>query len=606
MMHRKKVPLGSSKTSSSRTTVGASSTRMRRKKKKSRFSKTVDYIVMGFVMVIFGAFMYEFGVLHAENVADGTASVKNGSGKAGAINKVKGVIKAASKNLRRNISAHKSSGSGSGVVNLDDNLYRSDLSHLQPPVPYLPIFASIPNDKQLIQDTLDGTKPTIAGIVALLQKFLSELHDKNMMLSQKRADGDEIIDAFFTLAKEHLLPFDKAYRGRPIFPIREDESIFLSLAAFREHLLADTLAFAFDNAKHPDKLFVGAVVQNCFGKVLPDGTIDPSGTPCKTGAQVVGKNKQGRDMTKVSDAPIDKNGIEDFCNDPKYEKYCKAGQVRAVYVHETESLGPAMARYYASKLWGGETYFVQTDSHLKFAEEWDEKYRIEVKAAKNYPKAILSSYPPGFTPGSGTSVHESNGAKLCFCETNVLDPNPIIRINAGGNYKGGEKRPTQIPFVAAGFFFARAEFLVDMPFDPLIPWCFMGEEIALSLRSWTSGWSIYAPRKNLIAHQYRPGRMGLPKFWGSVGRLYGRPQMNNKIQGKVIKRLKNLAGYPDATVESIQKDNIAYVLTDMEYYGVGKERTLEQYMEFAGIHVDKENNALACKAIPWCGKGLKE
>ena len=142
--------------------------------------------------------------------------------------------------------------------------------------------------------------------------------------------------------------------------------------------------YAFDNAKHPEKLFIGAVVQNCFGSVAPDGTIDPSGTPCKTGRQVIGKNEQGKDMTKVSDAPIDKNGIEDFCNNPDYEKYCKAGQVRVVYVHETESLGPAMARYYASKLWGGETFFVQTDSHLQFATEWDEKYRDEVKATSNF------------------------------------------------------------------------------------------------------------------------------------------------------------------------------------------------------------------------------
>ena len=33
----------------------------------------------------------------------------------------------------------------------------------------------------------------------------------------------------------------------------------------------------------------------------------------------------------------------------------------------------------------------------------------------------------------------------------------------------------------------------------------MGEEIALSMRAWTHGWDIYAPRQNLIAHQYRPG-----------------------------------------------------------------------------------------------------
>jgi Glycosyltransferase (GlcNAc) len=309
-----------------------------------------------------------------------------------------------------------------------------------PPVPILPIFAPIPNAEQLIDDTLNNRKPTMAGIVAILQKFVAELHMANHQ-RLKQADTMEIVKTIFDLTSQHLGRFDRAYRDdrtqqeMPIFPIRNDESIFISLAAFREELLADTLRFAFAQAKHPDKLFVGAVVQNCFGRVLDDGvTIDTTGLPCKTGAQVIGKNAQGRDMTKVSDAPPDKNGIADFCGMSEYKKYCDNGQIRVVYVHETESLGPAMARYYASKLWGGETYFVQTDSHLMFAQEWDEKYRLEIKAARSYPKAVLSSYPPGFpTDGDHTVeiVHESPGARLCVCDTRLDDPNPIVRINAG-------------------------------------------------------------------------------------------------------------------------------------------------------------------------------
>eukprot|EP00554_Chaetoceros_debilis_P007814 CAMPEP_0194075320 /NCGR_PEP_ID=MMETSP0149-20130528/2351_1 /TAXON_ID=122233 /ORGANISM="Chaetoceros debilis, Strain MM31A-1" /LENGTH=670 /DNA_ID=CAMNT_0038755761 /DNA_START=127 /DNA_END=2136 /DNA_ORIENTATION=+ len=477
--------------------------------------------------------------------------------------------------------------------------------HLDPPVPYLPIFSTIPNGETLIQDTLNG-KPTIAGITALLQKYMSEFHDENMRLSQSKASGDEILDSFYTLARKHLVPFDKAYRNKPVFPIREDDSVFLSLASFREHLLADTLQYAFDNAKYPEKLFIGAVVQNCFGKVNEDGSIDASGKPCKTGRQVIGKNKKGQDQTKVSDVEIDKNGIEDFCKQDKYKKYCESGQIRVVYVHETESLGPAMARYHASKLWGGETYYVQTDSHLQFAVEWDEKYRDEFKAAKSTPKVVLSSYPPGFSPGNGNNVHESPGARLCFCETKVEDPNPIIRINTGSSYNGSEKYPTQIPFIAAGFFFTHAEFLVDVPFDPFIPWCFMGEEIALSMRAWTHGWDIYAPRKNLIAHQYRPGRMGLPKFWGTVGRLYGRPGMNTKLQGSVIKRIKNMAGYPDATLEKIREENIEFIMEDLEHYSLGDKRSRDDYLKFSGISVDKKHDALQCERIVWCNQGTKE
>ena len=325
--------------------------------------------------------------------------------------------------------------------------------HLYPRTPYLPIFPKIDGAEKLIMDVLNG-KPTIAGITALLQKYMAELHVENNRLFLEKAEASDILASFYDLAHHHLTPFDAVYRGKPIFPIREDESIFLSLAAYREHLLVDTLQFAFDNAKNPDKLFVGAVVQNCFGKVLPDGSVDPSGKPCRTGVEVVGTNKNGKPMTKVSDAPIDKNGIEAFCNNEKYKKYCEAGQIRSLYIHETESLGPAMARYHASKLWGGETYFVQTDSHLQFAVNWDQKYIDELKATRNFPKSVLSSYPPGFQEGSGTTVRESPGARLCYCETRVEDPNPIIRINTGSSYSGGEPRPTQIPYIAGKFILA--------------------------------------------------------------------------------------------------------------------------------------------------------
>ena len=92
------------------------------------------------------------------------------------------------------------------------------------------------------------------------------------------------------------------------------------------------------------------------------------------------------------DAPPDKNGIEEFCNDPEFVKYCEAGQLRVLYVHETEALGPAVARYFTSKLWGGETYYVQVDAHLQFARGWDELYIKDLQLAKSYPKAVLSTY----------------------------------------------------------------------------------------------------------------------------------------------------------------------------------------------------------------------
>ena len=346
-------------------------------------------------------------------------------------------------------------------------------AHLTPSLPYLPPHASVPNADPLVRDTLSGTNPTMAGVHAILQRFLLALHKSNKNFATNAATEndrdalrDRVIQAYFKLANEYLLPFDKAYRGRNVFPVREDGSIFMSLASFRDHLLGATLKEAFRKAEHPERLFVGAVVQNCFGTEYT----------CKTGAQLTGeKDRNGRPKTKVSDAPPDKNGVEEFCMDPNYKKYCEAGQVRALYVNETESLGPAAARYYASKLWGGETYFLQADAHLRFSPKFDTRYIDEVKAAKNYPKAVLSSYPPGFSEGDPDYVGGTKGARLCTCEFSHSDVEEhIIRINTGNHCSNDNvDGPTQIAFIAAGFFFARAEFLRDVPFDPFLPLCFM-------------------------------------------------------------------------------------------------------------------------------------
>jgi len=480
--------------------------------------------------------------------------------------------------------------------------------HFVPKIPYMPIFASIPNEVQLAAQTADGSHPTLAGIVSILSRFLRELNDANQILIKDgQVSADLAMQTFFRVANEYIRPFENQFRGRSLFPIREDESVFLSLAAYREHLLADTLTYAYKQAKHPEKLYVGAVVQNCFGRVNEDGTIDPSGTPCKTGLQVTGTNAQGRDQVLMSAAPADKNGIDDFCSTDFGRPICDNGQIRVLYVDSSASLGPAMARYHASKLWGGETYFVQCDSHLQFAEHWEDKYIQEIKITRNYPKSVLSSYPPGFQGHSeDATVHESNGARLCRCETKE-EPNPVIRINSGAGYIGNETRPTQIPFIAAGFFFARSEFLIDVPFDPFLPWCFMGEEIALSIRAWTSGWDIYAPRKNLIAHQYRPGRLGLPKFWESVNQYWHRPGISNRITGMVVRRVKHMVGYPDSSRAKLEESNQEVVLMDIDQYSMGNERSWQEYMDFAQMHIDHEKEVIACSnTIPWCNHGEKD
>ena len=62
--------------------------------------------------------------------------------------------------------------------------------------------------------------------------------------------------------------------------------------------------------------------------------------------------------------------------------------------------------------------------------------------------------------------------------------------------------PAFAPFTAAGYFVAHSGFLHEVPFDPFLPWIFMGEEIIMSTRLWTSGYDIFSPSRSVVGHMY--------------------------------------------------------------------------------------------------------
>jgi hypothetical protein len=127
----------------------------------------------------------------------------------------------------------------------------------------------------------------------------------------------------------------------------------------------------------------------------------------------------------------------------------------------------------------------------------------------------------------------------------------------------------------------------------------MGEEIMLSSRFFTAGYDIFAPRTNLLAHEYRPGSMGLPKFWETVGRVFGRPGFNTQLMHIGICRVKNYMGYPECMSGGADLVSDG-VLFESEHYGMGSVRTLDQFLDFAGI--DMANMHIA-PSLPWCNKG---
>jgi [Skp1-protein]-hydroxyproline N-acetylglucosaminyltransferase len=314
-------------------------------------------------------------------------------------------------------------------------------------------------------------------IIQYLDTWIHRLHE--VLGEAKHATFEGVWQAYHDLTVKTLYPWDRDYLSR-MPKRREDGSVFLSLATYRDENCYNTVYNAYAKAKNPDKLFIGLVQQNCH-------------VNCKSGVL--------ENITMV-DVPPDDDCYEKFCASDLGPTICQRQQVRVLNIDEPESLGPYAARYFASKLWYGEQWFMQTDAHMTFATHWDATSIAMLKKAPS-PKPILSHYPPSETYDLD-GKRDKPTSRLCgpVFATSDLE-SQIIRLEGAMVYdKQKLDYPGFAPFTAAGYFVAHSDFLREVPFDPFLPWIFMGEEIIMSSRLWTAGYDIFSPSEAVVGHIY--------------------------------------------------------------------------------------------------------
>lgn len=245
----------------------------------------------------------------------------------------------------------------------------------------------------------------------------------------------------------------------------DQETIFVSVASYRDKACMDTINHMYEQATRPDRVYVGITEQN---------TTDPA----------------------ENCVPIN------F----KYNN-----NVRRITIPNTEAKGPTYARYLCSTLYRGETYFCQIDSHTKFAKDWDTKAIKNLKACPDPSSSILTGYPHD---SKNYQLNEKSVPVLCDSEfTNDGIPNFKAVIKSEQDV--AKKTNIPVPFVAGGFLFGPGKLVIDVPFDPLLDHLFTGEEILLAARLWTSGYNFYASKDNIAFHSYY--RQDEAKFHTDLG-----------------------------------------------------------------------------------------
>ena len=413
--------------------------------------------------------------------------------------------------------------------------------------------------------------------------------------------ADRMWARYAEITHDFMTRMQKVEQSVEALPVRTDSSMFLSVASYRDRhglddndanpriphaklgMCSNSIVSAYKFAKHPERLFVGIVDQACRG----------IGEKCWTGVY-------RQSICKQSVLP-DRDCAAEACAHPAVAKYCARGQVRGVELQENDAMGPMVARWIASQLWRGENYFLQIDAHSVFGDAWDDRMIADLRAAPN-PKAIISTYPPDDKVGDEDRFFQHTpGTRICGSMFSKTDDN-IIRLEAGQAWESAAPtKPKNACFVAAGFFVANSAFLKDSPYDPYLPWAFMGEEILQSARVWTKGWDIYSPTQNAIAHQYTVD--GVPRFWETLNRMYGAPGIHNSVAPLALRRIMHILGWPDyKTAGQVHPKSMLF---EINHYGIDlqaaadRKRPLQSYMLMSGIHIKEQRT----ETPAWCTGG---
>lgn len=287
-----------------------------------------------------------------------------------------------------------------------------------------------------------------------------------------------------------------------------EETIFVSIASYRDKKCTSTVEHLFKMAQFPRLVFVGLCIQNKVG--------DP------------------------------------ICKIPYPEN------VRVIHMDYKQARGPTFARYLCSTLFQNENYFMQIDSHCLFVKHWDTLIIRQLKSVlPKSPKPILSHYPPIYSDiASSSNNNRVTVIKKCF-----FNNHGILSFH-GAEIRESSKEPTRNAFIAAGFFFSQGHLLKEVPFDPHLPYLFTGEEILLSIRFFTHGYDVYSPNQNILFHDYI--RKNEPKFWDD--HVYDMRDVHEKV--KIIMGIhSDLSKIKDEKIRASLKDyGIGTVRTLDDFY----------------------------------------
>jgi hypothetical protein len=308
--------------------------------------------------------------------------------------------------------------------------------------------------------------------------------------------------------------------------------IFISLACYRDPEIIPTVRNAYDKAQNKHLLIFGV-----YAQMAP------------------------------TDEKIDLSFIKD------------QDQIRLLVKDNTKARGPSYARYIIyNKLYKDELYYLQIDSHTRFAENWDTQL-IEMHS-KLSANSVISTYPRGYNLHNDKNLINSDTMNILKFKK-IRDGIPIFNTITIPQ----EDKPRRNYFWAAGYSFCYGAIFKIIPFDPHLKNLFWGEEFLMSLRFFTNNIKIYSPNRNIIytlwTRNYRH------TFWELKDKMNGKFEIYGFLSFLRLCSISNLLPKESDFINKLDSK----FRDEIEKYGIGNKKTIEEFYNRVQIkeYIEKED-----------------
>jgi hypothetical protein len=306
---------------------------------------------------------------------------------------------------------------------------------------------------------------------------------------------------------------------------RREERILVHLPAYREPELVPTIKSAMENAEYPERLVFGICRQ-----YNPEDKFDD---------------------------------LSEFENDPR---------IKVFNMLYTEAKGLPYARAIINeKILTDEEFVLQLDSHHRFDKNWDStliNWYYDLKDEGYNP--LICGYLPYYDPYNDP---EKRVLEPWLSEAASFYPHGTIFIRPTGIPNWRElTKPFPARFISGHFCFGPNKWAKDVRHDPDI--YFSGEELNLTIRSFTHGYDLFHPHRPIIWHAtMRVERSGM-LVWDDQSKrgddMWWRQQDIGRSKIRQLLRTED-NGF------------------DLTGYDIGTVRTIRDYEKYAGIHFKKKS-----------------